>query len=95
MHTSKVFRCMLSTLRDHQLTHFLWAVLHCAQSSIFRGERGSGVLVRLKDQKDQFRTSASFTLRPQCSTPPLYRRAAEGPLVYPHDAKRSHEHLCE
>ena len=58
MHTSKAFRCALPTLRDDQVKNLArWAVLHCAQSSIFRGERGSVVLVGLKDE---FRTSASF-----------------------------------
>ena len=58
MHTSKAFRCALPTLRDDQVKNLAcWAVLHCAQSSIFRGERGSVVLLGLKDE---FRTSASF-----------------------------------
>ena len=58
MHTSNAFRCALPTLRDDQVKNLArWAVLHCAQSSIFLGERGSVVLVGLKDE---FRTSASF-----------------------------------
>ena len=58
MRTSKAFRGALPTLRDDQLTHLArWAALHCAQSSIFRGERGSVVLVGLTEL---LRASASF-----------------------------------
>ena len=78
MHTSKAFRCALPTLRDHEVTHLSkWAVLHCSQSSIFRGEHGSVVLVGLKDE---FRTSASFArtvrtaLRRLCIDVPLRGR---------------------
>ena len=78
MNTSKAFRCALPTLRDDQLTHLArWAALHCAQSSIFRGERGSVVLVGLKER---LRTSASFTrtvrtaLRRLCIDVPLRGR---------------------
>ena len=78
MHTSKAFRCALPTLRDDQVKNLArWAVLHCAQSSIFRGERGSVVLVGLKDE---FRTSASFArtvrtaLRRLCIDVPLRGR---------------------
>ena len=78
MHTSKAFRCALPTLRDDQLPRLRrWAVLHCAQSSIFRGERGSVVFVGLKDE---FRTSASFArtvrtaLRRLCIDAPLRGR---------------------
>ena len=78
MHTSKAFRCTLPMLRDDQLTHLVrWALLHCAQSSVFRGERGSVVLVGLKAQ---FRTSASFArtvrtaLRRLCIDVPLRGR---------------------
>ena len=78
MHTSKAFRCALPTLRDDQVKNLArWAVLHCAQSSIFRGERGSVVLVGLKDE---FRTSASFArtvrtaLRRLCTDVPLRGR---------------------
>ena len=78
MNTSKAFRCALPTLRDHEVTHLSkWAVLHCSQSSIFRGEHGSVVLVGLKDE---FRTSASFArtvrtaLRRLCIDVPLRGR---------------------
>ena len=45
-------------LRDDQLTNLRrWAELHCAQSIVFRDDRGSVVFCGLKDE---FRTSASF-----------------------------------
>ena len=75
MRTSKAFRCALPTLRDDQLTHLArWAALHCAQSSIFRGERGSVVLVGITEM---LRASASFArtvrtaLRRLCIDVPL------------------------
>ena len=78
MNTSKAFRCALPTLRDHEVTHLSkWAVLHCSQSSIFRGERGGVVLVGVKDE---FRTSSSFArtvrtaLRRLCIDVPLRGR---------------------
>ena len=78
MSTSKAFRCALPTLRDDQLSHLkIWAVLHCAQSRIFRGERGSVVLVGLMER---LRTSASFArtvrtaLRRLCIDVPLRGR---------------------
>ena len=58
METSKAFRCTLPVLRDDQLTNLRrWAELHCAQSIVFRDDRGSVVFCGLKDE---FRTSASF-----------------------------------
>ena len=58
MHTSKAFRCTLPMLRGDQLTNLRrWAELHCAQSIVFRDDRGSVVFCGLKDE---FRTSASF-----------------------------------
>ena len=58
MQTAKAFRCTLPMLRDDQLTNLRrWAELHCAQSIVFCDDRGSAVLVGLKDE---FRTSASF-----------------------------------
>ena len=59
MHTSKAFRCAFpGGLREDQVSNLRrWADLHCAQSSIFRDDRGNVVLVGLKDE---FRTSASF-----------------------------------
>ena len=75
MRTSKAFRGALSTLRDDQLTHLArWAALHCAQSSIFRGEHGSVVLVGLTELLN---ASASFArtvrtaLRRLCIDVPL------------------------
>ena len=57
MQTSKAFRCTLPMLRDDQLTNLRrWAELHCAQSIVFRADRGF-VFVGLKAQ---FRTSAGF-----------------------------------
>ena len=48
MHTSKAFRCTLPMLRDDQLTNLRrWAELHCAQSIVFRADRGF-VFVGLK-----------------------------------------------
>ena len=45
-------------LRDDQLTNLRrWTELHCAQSIVFCDDRGSVVLVGLKDE---FRTCASF-----------------------------------
>ena len=88
MHTSKAFRCALPTLRDDQVKNLArWAVLHCAQSSIFLGERGSVVLVGLKDE---FRTSASFArtvrtaLRRLCIDVPLRGRWCS--LISPREA---------
>ena len=78
MQTSKAFRCTLPMLRDDQLTNLRrWAELHCAQSIVFRDDRGSAVLVGLKAE---FRTSASFSrtvrtaLRRLCIDVPLRGR---------------------
>ena len=75
MHTSKAFRCALPMLCDDQVTHFRRrAELHCAQSIVFCDDRGSVVLVGLKDE---FRTCASFSrivrtaLRRLCIDVPL------------------------
>ncbi len=88
MHTSKAFRCMLPGLRDDQVTNLRrWADLHCAQSSIFRDDRGGIVLVGLKDE---FRTSASFgrtvrtALRRLCIDVPLRGRWCT--LITAHEA---------
>ena len=47
MHTSKAFRCTLpGGLRDDQVSNIRhWAYLHCAQSVVFRDDRGGVVLV--------------------------------------------------
>ena len=79
MHTSKAFRCTLpSGLRDDQLSNIrYWAYLHCAQSGLFRVDRGVVVLVGVKDE---FRTAASFgrtirtALRRLCIDVPLRGR---------------------
>ena len=79
MHTSKAFRCTLpGGLRDDQVSNIRqWAYLRCAQSGIFREDRGSVILVGLKDQ---LRTSASFArtirtaLRRLCVDVPLRGR---------------------
>ena len=58
MLTSKAFRCTLPMLRDDQVTILRrWADHHCAQSIVFRDDRGSVVFVGLKDE---FRVCASF-----------------------------------
>ena len=78
MHTSKAFRCTLPLLRDDQLTHLSrWADLHCAQSIVFRDDRGSAVFVGLKAE---LRTCPSFSrtvrtaLRRLCIDVPLRGR---------------------
>ena len=78
MHTSKAFRCTLPGARDDQVTNLChWAELHCAQSIVFRDDRGGVVLVGLKDE---FRTCASFArtvrtaLRRLCIDVPLRGR---------------------
>ena len=78
MHTSKAFRCTLPGVRDNQVTNLRrWAELHCAQSIVFRDDRGSAVFVGLKDE---FRTCASFSrtfrtaLRILCIDAPLRGR---------------------
>ena len=94
MHTSKAFRCTLPMLRDDQLTNLRrWAEIHCAQSIVFRDDRGSAVFVGLKDE---FRICASFAhtvraaLRRLCIDVPL-----RGALVCAHHSPRSSERLCE
>ena len=58
MQVSKAFRCTIPGLRDDQADNLRrWAELHCAQSAVFRDDRGSVVLVGLKDE---LRSSASF-----------------------------------
>ena len=88
MHTSKAFRCMLPLLRDDQLTHLSrWAEFHCAQSIVFRDDRGSTVFVGLKAQ---LRTCASFSrtvrtaLRRLCIDVPLRGRWCT--LITPREA---------
>ena len=72
MQTSKAFRCTLPMLRDDHLCR--WAELHCAQSIVFRADRGNAVLVGLKAE---LRTCASFSrtvrtaLRRLCIDVPL------------------------
>ena len=58
MQVSKAFRCTMPGMRDDQADNLRrWAELHCAQSAVFRDDRGSVVLVGLKDE---LRSSASF-----------------------------------
>ena len=78
MHTSKAFRCTFPMLRNDQVANLRrWAELHCAQSTVFRDDRGSAVFVGLKDE---FRTCASFAravraaLRRLCIDVPLRGR---------------------
>ena len=71
MQVSKAFRCTMPGLRDDQADNLRrWAELHCAQSAVFRDDRGSVVLVGLKDE---LRSSASFarTVRTALSARPL------------------------
>ena len=78
MHTSMAFRCTLPMLREDQVANLRrWADLHCAQSIVFRDDRGSAVFVGLKAQ---LRTCASFSrtvrtaLRRLCIDVPLRGR---------------------
>ena len=79
MHMSKAFRCTSpGGLRDDQVSNIRqWAYLHCAQSGLFREDRGNAILVGLKGQ---IRTSASFArtirtaLRRFCIDVPLRGR---------------------
>ena len=78
MQTSKAFRCTLPKLRDDQVSNLRrWAELHCAQSIVFRDDRGSAVFVGLKAE---LRTCASFSrtvrtsLRRLCIDVPLRGR---------------------
>ena len=59
MITSKAFRCTFPLLHDDQISNLRrWADLHCAQSIVFRDDRGSAVFVGLKAE---LRTCASFS----------------------------------
>ena len=78
MLTSKAFRCTFPVIRDDQLNNLRrWADLHCAQSVVFRDDRGSAVFVGLKAE---LRTCASFSrtirtaLRRLCIDVPLRGR---------------------
>ena len=87
MQTSKAFRCTLPMLREDQVANLRrWADLHCAQSIVFRNDRGSAVFVGLRAE---LRTCASFsrTVRTLC--------AAAGALVCAHHSLRGSERLCE
>ena len=78
MQTSKAFRCTLPMLREDQVANLRrWADLHCAQSIVFRDDRGSAVFVGLRAE---LRTCASFSrtvrtaLRRLCIDVPLRGR---------------------
>ena len=78
MLTSKAFRCTRPMLRDDQIINLRrWADLHCAQSIVFRDDRGSAVFVGLKAE---LRTCARFSrtvrtaLRRLCIDVPLRGR---------------------
>ena len=78
MQTSKAFRCTLPMLREDQVANLRrWADLHCAQSIVFRDDRGSAVFVGLRAE---VRTCASFSrtvrtaLRRLCIDVPLRGR---------------------
>ena len=59
MHESKAFRCTIPALReDQEINLRRWADLHCAQSVVFRDDRGGVVLVGFKDA---LRTCASLS----------------------------------
>ena len=88
MLTSKAFRCTLPMLRDDQIINLRrWADLQCAQSIVFRDDRGSAVFVGLKAQ---LRTCASFSrtvrtaLRCLCIDVPLRGRWCT--LITPREA---------
>ena len=88
MHTSKAFRCTLPLLRDDQIINLRrWADLQCAQSIVFRDDRGSAVFVGLKAE---LRTCASFSrtvrtaLRRLCIDVPLRGRWCT--LITPREA---------
>ena len=88
MQTSKAFRCTLPMLHDDQLTNLRrWAELHCAQSIVFRDDRGNAVFVGLKAN---LRTCASFSrtvrtaLRRLCIDVPLRGRWCT--LITPREA---------
>ena len=88
MQTSKAFRCTLPMLREDQVANLRrWADLHCAQSIVFRDDRGSAVFVGLKAQ---LRTCASFSrtvrtaLRRLCIDVPLRGRWCT--LITPREA---------
>eukprot|EP00973_Karenia_brevis_P005331 728263-Karenia_brevis.AAC.1 len=78
MQTSKAFRCTLPMLHKDQVANLRrWADLHCAQSIVFRDDRGSAVFVHLSAE---LRTCASFSrtvrtaLRRLCIDVPLRGR---------------------
>ena len=78
MQTSKAFRCTFPMLREDQVANLRrWADLHCAQSIVFRDDRGSAVFVGLRAE---LRTCASFSrtvrtaLRRLCIDVPLRGR---------------------
>ena len=78
MQTSKAFRCTLPMLREDQVANLRrWADLHCAQSIVFRDDRGGAVFVGLRAE---LRTCASFSrtvrtaLRRLCIDVPLRGR---------------------
>ena len=88
MQTSKAFRCTLPMLREDQVANLRrWADLHCAQSIVFRNDRGSAVFVGLKAE---LRTCASFSptvrtaLRRLCIDVPLRGRWCT--LITPREA---------
>ena len=88
MQTSKAFRCTLPMLREDQVANLRrWADLHCAQSIVFRDDRGSAVFVGLKAE---LRTCASFSrtvrtaLRRLCIDVPLRGRWCT--LITPREA---------
>ena len=88
MQTSKAFRCTLPMLREDQAANLRrWADLHCAQSIVFRDDRGSAVFVGLKAE---LRTCASFSrtvrtaLRRLCIDVPLRGRWCT--LITPREA---------
>ena len=92
MHTSKAFRCTLPRLRDDQLTNLRrWTDLHCAQSIVFRDDRGGAVFVGLKAE---LRTCASFARTVRTALRRLCIDAA-GALVCAHHSPRGSERLCE
>ena len=79
MQTSKAFRCTLPMLRDDQLTNLRrWAELHCAQSIVFRHDRGNAVLCA------SFSRTVRTALRRLCIDVPLRGRWCT--LITPREA---------
>ena len=79
MQTSKAFRCTLPMLREDQVANLRrWADLHCAQSIVFRDDRGSAVFCA------SFSRTVRTALRRLCIDLPLRGRWCA--LITPREA---------